>query len=341
MRSPCLGLLENFGVIKSSQRRPMGCWWEQEVYEVSLLDEFFKAQIDAGFVCADVTNLFDLNDGNTEGTRLNTVFDQLPSLTNPDFVGMDAALNRLKGSLWNPNLQGANLACANSNACIQSLSNIAVIMAIANNEKVKELFSASNGRIYAAFKGIDNIIDGQAACGNPIKGANGDLKATWADAYSTWITDKIKSNNDVITKTASVISTSISTDVDDAPDKKKGTVRNWSAFVSNFNDAYTVDSLTFPQPTAWPNDGLGIQRRAVATQGAACSVSSHSASAEGTTSGGSIDVPDSSVTKSVSHTTSGSSITRVVPPSTITKPPSTSRIVTSYTSLRFTCTGSK
>ena len=33
------------------------------------------------------------------GTRLNTIFAQLPSYDNPDFLGMDAALNRLKGSV--------------------------------------------------------------------------------------------------------------------------------------------------------------------------------------------------------------------------------------------------
>ena len=33
------------------------------------------------------------------GTRLNTIFAQLPSYDNPDFLGMDAALNRLKGNV--------------------------------------------------------------------------------------------------------------------------------------------------------------------------------------------------------------------------------------------------
>ena len=254
---------------------------------------------------------------------------------------MDAAINRLKGALWNPGLEGANLGCAGSNACIQSLSNLAVVMAIANNDKVKELFSASNGRIYAAFKGIDNLINAQEACGNPIKGANGDLKATWADAYSTWITDKVKSNNDLITKTASQISAAISTDVNAAPDNKKGNVRNWSVFVSNFNAAYTVNSLTFPQPTVWPSDGLGIQRRAIATEGAACSIRRHSASAGSTTKSESSSTSAGSTSKSASHVTSGGSTTKMNPFSTITQPPISSQILPPYTSPRFTCTSSE
>ncbi|KAL8788413.1 MAG: hypothetical protein Q9195_007292 [Heterodermia aff. obscurata] len=312
------------------------------VYEVSLLDEFFSAQITAGVQCTDITALFDVNDGSTGGTRLNTIFGQLPSLTNPDFVGMDAALNRLKGSLWNPDLEGSNLGCANSNACVQSLSNLAVIMAIANNDKVKELFSASNGRIYAAFKGIDNLITAQAACNNPIKGAEGDLKATWADAYSVWMTDKVKSNNDLITKTAAKVSASISTDVNAAPQNKKGQVQNWSKFVSNFNVAYTkVDSLTFPQPTVWPNNGLNIQKRADATEGAACSIAGTSASAGSTPKSASPSTSARSTTKSVSPSTSTGSTTTSAPPSTITSRPSTSPTLASFTSPGFTCTSSQ
>ena len=306
-------------------------FWSTNVIldEVSLLDEFFAAQIAADVKCTDIGALFDVTDGTTGSTRLNTVFGQLPSLTNPDFIGMDTALNRLKGALWNPDLEGASLGSANSNACVQSLSNLAVIMAIANDEKVKELFSATNGRIYAAFRGIDTLINAQADCGNPIKGEDGDLKATWADAYSTWITDKVKSNNDLITKTAAKISASISTDIDAAEDKSKGNVRNWSAFVSNFNVAYTtVDSLTFPQPSLWPEAALGIQRRADATGGAACSIPRTSASA-------------GSTTKSASPSTSAGSTAGSASPSTITKAPSTSRILTSFTSPRFTCTSSE
>ena len=289
---------------------------------MSLLNEFFAAQIGAGFTCTDITTLFDVADGSTGGTRLNTIFAQLPSLTYPDFLGMDGRINGLKGSLWNPNLEGADLGSANSNACVQSLSNLAIVMAMANDDKVKALFSASNGRIYAAFKGIDALITAQEGCANPLKGGNGQpMKATWADAYSTWMTDKVKSQNDLITKTASVISAAISTDVDAAPANKKGNVRNWSSFVSNFNVAYTtVDSLTFPQPTDWPNDALGIQKRADAAQGAACSKP--------------LSAGTSATAGSTTTTKSASSSTTTQPPTT------TAATLASMTSPGFTCTGS-
>lgn len=67
--------------------------------EVSLLDEFFGDQIAAGFTCANVTRLFDVPDGANSGTRLNSIFGQLASYENPDFLGMDTKYNSFKGSV--------------------------------------------------------------------------------------------------------------------------------------------------------------------------------------------------------------------------------------------------
>lgn len=69
------------------------------VFEVSILDEFFTAQNLGGISCEEISAIFDIPDGSTGGTRLNTIFAQLPSYTNPDFLGMDSALNNLKGKV--------------------------------------------------------------------------------------------------------------------------------------------------------------------------------------------------------------------------------------------------
>lgn len=64
------------------------------------MDEFFVDKLTAGSTtCGEISSLFDVPDGSTGGTRLNTIFAQLASYENPDFVGMDAALNRLKGNV--------------------------------------------------------------------------------------------------------------------------------------------------------------------------------------------------------------------------------------------------
>ena len=234
---------------------------------MSLLDGFFKAQFDNGFTCTDITTLFDHADGQTGGTRVNTIFAQLASLTNPDFLGISGSLNLFKGSLWNDGLAGSQstLECKNPLACINALSNLAVIFAIFNNQKLVELFSSTNARIYSAFKGIDVLITNENECSNPPKDSNNEpFKATWADAYSKYITDKIASNNDLITKAATIVSQSIPTDPAN-PAKGKyaaGNIRKWSTFMTSFNDQYDVAHFTFPQPNNWPNNALPIQKRA-------------------------------------------------------------------------------
>lgn len=44
------------------------------VYEVSLLQQFFTDQVAGGFICSDITILFDVIDNSTMGTRLNALF---------------------------------------------------------------------------------------------------------------------------------------------------------------------------------------------------------------------------------------------------------------------------
>ncbi len=199
----------------------------------------------------------------------NRIFGQLPSLTNPDFLGMDSAMNRLKGSFWNPGISGANLGSQNGNAAVQALSNLAVVMSIANDAKVSGLFSATNARIYSAFLGIDAVITAQEGCSKPIEDSNGKpVEATWAASYKAYMINKIASQNDLITKTANAISAAIPTDVDAAPQKNKGVVKNWSSFVSNFNVKYQINALTFPEPQDWPANAMNIQKR----DGPACSL---------------------------------------------------------------------
>lgn len=67
--------------------------------EISLLDEFFHDQIAAGFTCTNITRLFDVPDSANTGTRLNSIFGQLASYENPDFLGMDTKYNSYKASV--------------------------------------------------------------------------------------------------------------------------------------------------------------------------------------------------------------------------------------------------
>ena len=264
-----------------------------------------------------------MRDDFTDLESIPRIFGQLPSLINPDFLGMDSAINRLKGSFWNPGLTGADLKAPNGNAAVQALSNLAVVMSIANDAKVSGLFSATNARIYSAFLGVDALITSQERCSNPIEGSDGKpVEATWAASYKAFITNKIASQNDLITKTASAISATISTDVNAAPDKSKGVVRNWSSFVSNFNAKYQIDALTFPEPQDWPNNAMNIQKR----DGPACSLNP-SANPSVSTTGGSGSTATGTATGGAGSATASASTTGSASaggtPSTITAAPTT------------------
>ena len=269
--------------------------------ELSILADFFTQQVSAGFSCDDITAPFPPNDDQSGTPRLNDVFAQLPSLTNPDFLGMSSKLNLLKGKLWNNNLAGAekDLTCLKSDGCIQNLSNLAVIFAMVNDPRIVKLFSDTNARLYSAFLGIDDIVKGESGCGGPVRGANGqELQATWADAYKKYVTDKITSNNDLITKSASSLSASVITDVNDLKKPKDaGSVKNWATYMQQFNAQYDVNSFTFPTPDDWPDNAMQIQKRAGATDPtAACTAGGGSTSGSASKSQITLATPESSVT---------------------------------------------
>ena len=159
--------------------------------EVSILQEFFAEQIKVmsqqtsqKAACSSVQALFDVPDGNgTKDTKLNTVFGQLASYENPDFVGMDKSLNALKGSvssfdlatslkgsiafrhhrnlltkvkLWNKALAGAGGVPTNPKGCKEALANMAVVMSIARHPKANRTFPYSN--IFAKSQMVDRIL---------------------------------------------------------------------------------------------------------------------------------------------------------------------------------------
>ena len=310
--------------------------------EVSLLDEFFTAQIGAGFTCGDISKLFDVADTAGGGTRLNTIFAQLPSLVNPDFVGMDNRLNRLKGALWNPHLTGAKLNIANPDAAKESLSNLAVVMAMANDAAISKLFSNTNARIYQAFQGIDLLIGAPQECSNPDEKEDRQPASTWASAYSVWMTGKVKSQNDLITKTASQISAAIPTDPANVRPNQVGQVGSWKAFIDTFNVAYKVNALTFPQPDSWPQNAINIAKRQAASPTCTGAPSVNpSASVTATSTG--LQSLHTSLASTTDRSVSADPSSTVRPPISASSPTITSAAVSTtipapVASLTFSCT---
>ena len=180
---------------------------------------------------------------------------QLASYSNPDLVGIDDALNKFKGSLWNRNLhgwRGVNSANTAVTDYIKELANLAVAMSFVNDAKVLSLFSNTNARIYQSFLGIDQIITRAVACGNSINDVAGkSMSATWGSAYKAWMTTYVAGQNAMIAHTASIYSAAIPT-----------SEPAYSQFIDSFNQRYgAASSLTFPVPQIWPDSALTMQER--------------------------------------------------------------------------------
>ena len=152
----------------------------------------------------------------------------------------------------------------NIRAYMQSLFNIALIMSIENDDKVKGLFQSTNNRIYNAFRGIDSLITQKENCGDPIKdAANKPMSATWGEAYTKYIEQKIASQNDLVAQTAKEFIDAVPTDAaqPQAQNQGQGNINNWSTQMSSFNEKFPLASMTFPAPGAYAGDPLNIQKR--------------------------------------------------------------------------------
>ena len=176
----------------------------------------------------------------------------------------------------------------NIRAYMQSLFNMALIMSIENDDKVKGLFQSTNNRIYNAFRGIDNLITQQENCGDPIKdAADKPMSATWGEAYTKYVEQKIASQNDLVAQTAKEFIDAVPTDAaqPQAQNQAQGNINNWSTQMSSFNQKFPVDSMTFPAPGAYAGDPLNIQKRDGACSLQRSSVSMPSSASVGSKTG--------------------------------------------------------
>lgn len=145
--------------------------------------------------------------------------------------------------LWNPGLQGISNHKGNPNAILSLLGNIAVVMSMVQDPKVKNLFEATNTRIYQAFQGIDALLKRKASCNQPITSAGGGapLSATWAPAYSSWIAKKVSSQNALIVSTASVLGNSLL----QYQANNNGAGNKLATAFQSFTRAYVINTMTF------------------------------------------------------------------------------------------------
>lgn len=91
-----------------------------------------------------------------------------------------------------------------------------------------------NTCIYQALQGIDVLFENEARCGP--RAAGYLMSATWASAYSTWMTNKIASQNDEISKKVSSWSAALPT----VPGKKIQPVAQWSSALASLTEKFPM-----------------------------------------------------------------------------------------------------
>lgn len=240
------------------------------VYELSVLDEFFAWQITPGYTaCPNVKKLYDMPFPQTDGSRattLNFIFSQLASFSElqsipaqPDFIGMDGGLNKVKGSLWNLGLSHFPIILPDPTRQKKVLGQVALVMRIVNEPRAVKLWQNTHGRLYKAFQRVDKAIrDGLKSKNPKCKAmwqdtAGQNFSPTWAAEYSRYIVAKITTQNALIqTKVASIIS-NIPTDPARAPASSLAPgYRENARWVADFDKKYPVAQMTFPPATNWP-----------------------------------------------------------------------------------------
>ena len=129
--------------------------------------------------------------------------------------------------------------------------------------KVMSLFKNTNTRIYEAFQGIDALIVDKQNCGQPfVSAAESPISAIWGSIYSTWMTNKIASQNSEIWKTASSWIAGIPTVAQTPAGMNAVSILIWSSALSSVTEQHPVGSLIFKMPS-WPVGTPWVYKRQV------------------------------------------------------------------------------
>ncbi|CAD6441541.1 a149a41a-577a-46f2-b01e-81ee9bec7826 [Sclerotinia trifoliorum] len=114
---------------------------------------FFASRVDSNN-CVAFKAIFDQPDTYNEGkSRLQNIWDQLPSDTNHDYAGMDQK-HRQSTSFQRPLQQ----SYTSDDGILAYIFELAVAIAITNDDAIASLFRSTNLRIYQALLGVDAVI---------------------------------------------------------------------------------------------------------------------------------------------------------------------------------------
>ena len=221
------------------------------VYETKFLTEFFTDMLDAGTMsCAEFNAAWNVgaNGNTTTPSRLDTIFGNVASFKNPEFVGMAQVINSLKNLVtvnhWGPN-QPVKLAGKDPTTGmtldpkfdIDSLSSLFLLLDLYNSEKFVGLFEMTNERIYQAFSSFD----AQRPCGP-------QNTFDYAPAYQKYITDRLNRRNNELGTFINDVIKGIPTNPSQVSEDKKAMVPHWSERLASLTSKLPVTKMTVPVP---------------------------------------------------------------------------------------------
>ncbi|KAG4029775.1 hypothetical protein MFRU_014g00750 [Monilinia fructicola] len=215
------------------------------VYEPLILQEFFASKVTSNN-CASFKAVFDRPDADNGGkTRLQNVWNQLPSDINPNFAGIDQKISTIKAQAF----QGDSQHTSSSNdEKLAYISELAVAMAITNNDDIASIFKSTNLRIYQALIGIDAVIEAANATTTSL------IKPDWASTYRTYLANLLSTRSSAINAQVSSylnndLGPAVRSDNVTLPDGTVSTTENSiGKGVDAFLKAYPMpDSFTFDQ----------------------------------------------------------------------------------------------
>ncbi|KAL9080762.1 MAG: hypothetical protein Q9157_000549 [Trypethelium eluteriae] len=177
------------------------------VYEVKYLGDFFDLMVDSNsFTCAQFNAFFMATDslnqrGDKSFARLQTLWDQIPSVRDPKFAGTDSVLNMFKGKGLGAHEWKTEFGT--DDEALQYLNLVAAAVDMTNIPAIAAQHQLSNQAVYNAFLGIDTLLANPQGCPpappQPPHGLN------WADAYSSYMSSKISTDNEKVSAVISIM----------------------------------------------------------------------------------------------------------------------------------------
>lgn len=251
--------------------------------QCKLFNQLFVDQTDGNFPDSFKPAQGDPNAANQ--IRLQSLFNRVPNKVNFYFVGLDRQVNALKGTLFNPKLDGIAMPKASgSDADVKKnldlWNRIGMVIDFLKMDVVQRVFAQGQSEVYAAFVKFDEL---WSDCAEQIN---------FSQKYQEYIKGLLQDNIASIQAHASAVSSSLvqyaTTTVDNKPDE----LNSYGNAIRALEKAYAPGNLAFPTDPllVFPETTADIKKRqAACTLSAAPSTATSvdaSTTAEPTTSSG-------------------------------------------------------